>query len=108
MNAYLASRAGRVQDVERIRREYRHRICEGSGSHDVVPVHVSARLQVEAADVALEDDALGRLPARALERSADHGFVVDDPLGLNAAAGGDHDLRSVKSHVSSSPVDRES
>ena len=81
----LARGAGRVEDVERVRRIHFHPAAGGAGRLPVVPIEVAWRVERGRGLLALQDDAVARLVGGALHRGVKQRLVGDDAVKLDAA-----------------------
>ena len=81
----LARGAGRVEDVERVRRIHFHPAARGAGRLPVLPIKVAWRIERGRGLLALQDDAVARLVGGALHRGVKQRLVGDDAVKLDAA-----------------------
>ena len=88
-----AGRARRVEDVEgigRLDRDAGHRL---GVAKRLLPLDVAGRVELRLELRALEDDTPRGLALYEPDRGVEQRLVRDDAPGLEAAGGGDHDLR---------------
>ena len=89
----LAGRARRVEDVQRIRRVDRDARSRLRGRGRRFPVEIPSGLELGLELWPLEDDASLRLVLDEVDRCVEQRLVRDETSGLDAARGGDDDLR---------------
>ena len=89
----LTGRARRVEDIERVGRLDGHAVVRLGRRDRLVPVGVAARHQGRRGLRTLQDEAVRDLVRGKLDRLVEQRLVLDDPPRLDAARGGQHQLR---------------